>query len=123
MAARQCRHWLALRQNKRVFVSGSEIMAPGIAVIMVVGTGAFVAAAWWLITSVAPRWIMTRTQGQVALHRNVVEAMNIAIPRAGNDSALQTRLIANRDWHLAALGSLAPAIAANLAGPTLAKAA
>lgn len=98
-------------------------MAPGIAIIMVVGSGALVAATWWAIESVAPRWMAARTQRQIALHRNVVEAMNVAIPRAGNDAAQQARLTANRAWHLAALNALAPAEAAALAPVVFAKAA
>ncbi len=92
-------------------------MAPGIAVIMVVGTGALVAAAWWLIEAVAPRWMAERTVRQIALHRNAVEALDIAIPRAGNDAAQQARLVASRDWHLAALNALSPADAAALSTP------
>lgn len=98
-------------------------MNSGLAVIMVVGSGAFLAAAWWMVESVAPRWMADRTQARISLHRNVVEAMNIAIPRAGNDAELQGRLIANRDWHLSALGSLSPAEAANFANNPLAAAA
>jgi hypothetical protein len=89
-------------------------MAPGIAVIMVVGTGALVAAAWWLIEAVTPRWMAERTAKQVVLHRNAVEALDVAIPRAGNDAAQQARLVASREWHLAALNALAPAEAAAL---------
>lgn len=98
-------------------------MAPGIAVIMVVGSGALLAVAWWAIEAVAPRWMAARTARQVALHRNVVEAMNVAIPRAGNDSVHQARLVANRDWHLAALTALAPGEAAAVAPVDFARAA
>ncbi|MBB6228554.1 hypothetical protein [Polymorphobacter multimanifer] len=98
-------------------------MAPSIAVIMVVGSGALLAAAWWLVEAVAPRWMAERTRRQVALHRNVIEAMNVAIPRAGNDTEQQARLTANRDWHLAALTKLAPAEAAGIEVVPLARAA
>ncbi|WP_416907512.1 MAG: hypothetical protein ACMVO5_10805 [Polymorphobacter sp.] len=89
-------------------------MAPGIAVIMVVGTGALVAAAWWLIEAIAPRKMAERTVRQIALHKAAVEALDVAIPRAGNDAAQAARLTASREWHLAALNALAPAEAAAL---------
>ncbi len=98
-------------------------MASGIAVIMVLGTGALLAAAWWLVEAVAPRMMAERTQRNVTLHRNIVEAMNVAIPRAGNDAVHQARLIANREWHLAALTALAPAEAAHFASVEYARAA
>lgn len=92
-------------------------MAPGIAVIMVVGSGALVAAAWWLVEAAAPRWMADRTKRQIMLHRNAVEALDIAIPRAGNDADQHARLTANRAYHLAALANLAPAEAAALEAP------
>jgi hypothetical protein len=94
-----------------------RLMNSGIAVIMVVGTGALVAASWWLIESVTPRWMADRTAKQVVMHRNAVEALDVAIPRAGNDAEQQARLVANREWHLAALNALAPAEAAALNTP------
>lgn len=92
-------------------------MAPGIAIIMVVGTGVLVAVAWWLVETVTPRWMADRTVRQIALHRNIVEALDVTIPRAGNDAAQHARLVASRDWHLAALNALAPAEAAALNTP------
>lgn len=83
-------------------------MAPGIAVIMVVGTGALVAAAWWLIEAVAPRKMAERTARQIALHAEIVAALETAIARAGTDAAQKSRLTSSLEWHRAALASLAP---------------
>jgi hypothetical protein len=90
-------------------------MDSGIAVIMVVGTGVLLAVAWWAVEAVVPRKMAERTVRQIALHKNAVEALDIAIPRAGNDAEQLARLTANREWHLAALNALAPAEAAPLA--------
>jgi hypothetical protein len=89
-------------------------MAPGIAVIMVVGTGALVAAAWWLIEAVAPRKMAERTARQIALHRDAVAALEIAVANVGTDAAHKARLTVSLEWHRSALAALAPDAAAAL---------
>lgn len=87
-------------------------MAPGIVVIMVVGTGALVAAVWWLIEAVAPRKMAERTARQVAMHAAAVVALETALAAPALDAAQKARLTSNLDWHRAALNALAPGMKA-----------
>lgn len=98
-------------------------MASPVAVIMVIGSGVLFAAAWWYVEAVFPRQMVRRTARQVDLHRGAVEALDVALGRAGNDQAQHERLAAQRSWHLAQLSALAPADAEAFAPIELARAA
>ncbi len=83
-------------------------MAPPIAVLMVSFTFISFMAAAWAVTSVLPRRLEARTHRQIALHREAVAALDIAMTRADNDAGQMSRLAANRAWHASALETLAP---------------
>jgi len=55
-----------------------------------------------------PRKLDERKARKVAEHAEAITALETALARSGNDTALQARLASNLDWHRRALAALAP---------------
>jgi hypothetical protein len=66
----------------------------------------------WPIAHFAPRRMAAKKIANIARHAEAVDALEVALARAGNDPAQQRRLADSLAWHSAALRALAPEMAA-----------
>ena len=60
------------------------------------------------IMKLAPSWFERSVARRAALHRDAIAALGLAVDRAGADVEHHARLVAQRDYHRAALANLLP---------------